>query len=838
MARQTIDFGIDLGTTNSAVAVLEGTRTEVIKNNLNLECTPSVVWIDKADRIQVGANAKERLFNDPENAVGEFKLEMGRDRPYAFKRGGRRLQPEELSSEILKSLRAIVKHRMGEDIEAAVVTVPADFDSPETAATNKAAQLAGLRQCPLLQEPIAAALCYGFQASTNKVFWLVYDFGGGTFDAAVIQLRDGQIEVVNHGGDKQLGGKNIDWDIVDKLLVPAVTREHSLPDFNRGNPRWMGAFSKLKQEAEKCKILLSQAQSAEIIIELLCQDERGGSVGLECELARRDIEAIVEPYVERSVNICRRVLEEKRLASGMIERLILVGGPTLTPALRARLSDKTRGLGIPLDFTQDPMTVVARGAAIFAGNHKLERTALSAAPAGAAALELVYDPIVREQEPSVGGRVALAGGRSPAGFTIEFVNPESKPPWRSGKVAVEANGSFMTTLWADEGRRNSFLIELCDPSGAQVPAEPGTIQITLGNRPGAAPVTHSLGVGMANGETDVFISKGAALPVRKRLVHRNVREVRRGAAGNLLRIQLLEGESRRNERNRLIGYIEIPAQGIPRDLPAQSDIEITIEIDASRAVKARAYIPVLDREFEKILDLRKPNISAKELAEPVAEVRRRLGELRERLEGSEGESAGGEARRKAQEVLSRVERENVEQNISQALEAAGNDPNAADKCHQRVLDLHLALDELEASLLWPDLLKEAENALADMRETADNLGKRRQDREGRAALEKELKSAIESRDPALLKVKIVDVKRFRWSLEATQPRFWLDHLSWLEDRRGEMRDTRRAEELFTQARRAAEADNLDALKGAVNQLYGLLPEETKATSPFGGGTIR
>src|SRR5438552_13146872 len=231
MERTTIDFGIDLGTTNSAVAVLRGIEAEPIRNNEGAECTPSVVYQDKHGNLVVGRRAKERLEIDPRNAFSEFKLQMGTDEVKSFERTGTSIKPEQLSAEVLKSLKADVRQRLGEELEAAVITVPAAFDLPQCTATDKAAKLAGITISPLLLEPVAAALCYGFQRESEKVYWFVYDFGGGTFDAAIIQLRDGVIKVVNHGGDKYLGGKLIDWAIVEQLLIPSLTEEHKLTDF-------------------------------------------------------------------------------------------------------------------------------------------------------------------------------------------------------------------------------------------------------------------------------------------------------------------------------------------------------------------------------------------------------------------------------------------------------------------------------------------------------------------------------------------------------------------------------------------------------------------------------
>src|SRR5260370_39701368 len=185
--------------TNSAMALVTGPSVEGIPNQVGSAITPSAVWIDKRGELRVGQAAKEKIEEDTGNAVGEFKLRMGLGAQGAklFKHSNRTMLPEELSAEVLKSLRADVSTQKHEEIRAAVITVPAAFDVPECNATQRAAQLAGLTMAPLLQEPVAAALAYGFQSASDKVFWLVYDFGGGTFDAAVVELNGGIIQVVN-----------------------------------------------------------------------------------------------------------------------------------------------------------------------------------------------------------------------------------------------------------------------------------------------------------------------------------------------------------------------------------------------------------------------------------------------------------------------------------------------------------------------------------------------------------------------------------------------------------------------------------------------------------------
>lgn len=274
MTHSTIDYGIDLGTTNSEIALFthgDGNKTEVIKNIEGFENTPSAVWIQKGgvdeqgrkkdDRLVVGRQAKDRVEEDPGNAKQEFKRQMGKEESLDFTGTGRKMKPEELSAEVLKQLKKNVEEWKGENITAAVITVPADFSAAAIEATNRAARLAGLTASPLLQEPVAAAMAYGFQSNSDKVRWLVYDFGGGTFDAALIHVRDGMIRVENHGGDKYLGGKDIDYAIVDDLLAPAVRKRFSASDFYRKNEKYRADFARLKKRSEEAKIRLSRSAS-------------------------------------------------------------------------------------------------------------------------------------------------------------------------------------------------------------------------------------------------------------------------------------------------------------------------------------------------------------------------------------------------------------------------------------------------------------------------------------------------------------------------------------------------------------------------------------------------
>lgn len=833
--RQTIDFGIDLGTTNSAVAVLRGTETEVIKNNEDAETTPSVLWSDKEGRLQVGRRAKERLETDPENAVAEFKLQMGSETLFKLKRGGRTFKPEELSAEVLKSLRSDVQQRLNEDLRAAVITVPAAFDLAQSDATRRAAQLAGITQSPLLQEPVAAALAYGFQEESSRAFWLVYDLGGGTFDAAVIQFNDAGIQVVNHEGDNHLGGKLIDEKIVDEVVVPRLTQQYNLTEFKRGNPKWRSAFSKLKLRVEDAKIALSKAESVNILLDFLCNDDDGEPVSLDHDLLRADVERLAEPYILRSINICRQVLKGRGLNPKDLEKVILVGGPTKMPILRDRIADPSEGLGIPLEYKVDPLTVVARGAAIFAGSQRTEAAVVavggtrSHAPVGVLSLQLEFKPIGPDLEFLMGGKVLAPPGQRLDGYTVEFVRV-GKAAWRSGKIPLSAEGVFMTTLQAERNMQNHYDIHLLDDKGTRQATVPDTASYTVGAAFAGAPLTHSIGVAQANNETDFVIRKGAALPARGRRTYRQTTAVRRGGSVSI-RIPLVEGESLIADGNPLIGAIDVSASQLKRDIPAGTEVEVTITVGDSRVVSAQAMIPHLDQDFECKFDLTKPVKAADVLREEAEAQTRRLEDIREQVAQAQSEPVG--------EELRILEDEGIEAQIEADVDAAVGDEFARQRGQASLERLRDFLNRAEQSLGPSRLRAELEASV----EWADGIvakhGTPEQKRRYQT-LRAEAQGAIESGDALILRRKDREVVDFARPILQQQPEFWVGYLRFLTDQRDAMTDPALADRYVAQGLRAVNTGDVEQLKAACRQLFGLLPpnKQEEATRGYGGTTLK
>lgn len=827
MTRQTIDFGIDLGTTNSSIAALEKNGPHVFRNNEGDQITPSAVYIDKKGAVRVGESAKERIVSEPTEAVAEFKLWMGTEQKKTFARANRSFTPEELSAEVLKSLKQDVKRNTGEDVEAAVITVPAAFDAPQSNATERAAKLAGIRVSPLLQEPIAAALAYGFHSDRENVFWLVYDFGGGTFDAAVIHVRDGLIEVVNHGGDNDLGGKLIDWAIVEQIFVPKILREFQLSDFNRNNQKWRSAFAKLKHWAERAKIALSKDQGFDLPDEFICISDDGTPVQLECFVSRGQVEALVHPHVAKTINICRRVLAEKKLGAVDIERVLLVGGPTYAPYLRQILPDATDGLGIPLEFGIDPLTVVAQGAALFAGGQKLTKTK-AALQGGAFSLELEYKPIGAETEPLVGGRVVSADRKSLDGFSLRFTNSEAKPSWNSGNVRVQQDGTFMATLWAEKQHQNRFAIELFDSTGRKCQVIPESMLYTVGLVITDPPLTHTIGIAMANNEVDVIFEKGRPLPAKSKIhTHQTVVAVRRGSTDAKIKIPLVEGDHQdAADLNRRIGEFTLDFSDLNRDLPLGTEIEIKIEIDSSRLLKGLMYIPLLDKEFPLKIDLvrREPH---------VGEMRQEFAANKEKLQSIQGDS-GQTNDAQARKILVELAEENTVASIEALLggEAEGQD---ARTCENKLLSLKQAIHALEAQSRLPRLMADANNEIQRTQEVVEANGSQEERRQFEE-LKRDVESAMNG-DRSALEKRTAKLFQLRIRILIRTPEYWLGYKEYLAERLNAMTDQAQAQLWLSHADKAIRANDLDALKSACTQLRSLLPAVDEFRG-YGGTTLR
>ncbi len=370
-------IGIDLGTTNSCVAILEGGEPKVIANEEGARTTPSIVGFSKSGERLVGQVAKRQAITNPENTIFSIKRFMGRRfnevndemKMVPFKvvqqgdhvgiiAQGKEYTPPEVSAMILQKLKKSAEAYLGETVTEAVITVPAYFNDAQRQATKDAGKIAGLDVKRIVNEPTAAALAYGLDKKKDETI-AVYDFGGGTFDISILEVGEGVIEVKSTNGDTHLGGDNLDQRIVD-WLITEFKQEHGLDLASKGNEM---ALQRLKDAAEKAKIELSTTVETEINLPFITADASGPK-HLVRKLTRAKLEQMVADLLERSLDPCRKALTDAGVKTSDIDEVVLVGGQTRMPKIQEmvkQLFGKEPHRGV------NPDEVVAVGAAVQAG---------------------------------------------------------------------------------------------------------------------------------------------------------------------------------------------------------------------------------------------------------------------------------------------------------------------------------------------------------------------------------------------------------------------------------------------------------------------------------------
>lgn len=348
-------IGIDLGTTNSCVSVLEGGEPVVIANAEGARTTPSVVAFTKNGERLVGETAKRQAITNPDRTIASIKRHMGEG--YTVEIDGKKYTPQDISAMILGKLKADAEAYLGEKVSEAVITVPAYFSDAQKQATKDAGKIAGLEVKRIINEPTAASLAYGLDKADGSQKILVYDLGGGTFDVSVLELGDGVFEVLATNGDTRLGGDDFDNAVLD-FLADSFQKEHGV-DLRKDNM----ALQRLKEASEKAKKELSSAQTTKINLPFITVTE-AGPVHMDMDLTRAKFEQLTSGLVERSIEPMRKAMADAGVTNADIAKVILVGGSTRIPAVQAavqRVTGKEPFKGI------NPDECVAIGASIQAG---------------------------------------------------------------------------------------------------------------------------------------------------------------------------------------------------------------------------------------------------------------------------------------------------------------------------------------------------------------------------------------------------------------------------------------------------------------------------------------
>lgn len=725
MAQSKMKFGIDLGTTNSAICKMEGGEPVIKKTDTLKDTLPSCVSFTKKKIAKVGDSAYNDLRSDrsratkkwkniDENVFIEFKRVMGTDKSFRSSHMDESFSAEQLSAQILKTLKSFVGD---EPVSAAVVTIPAKFKADQIAATKRAAQLAGIVHCELLQEPIAASMAYGLKASDKNGQWLVFDFGGGTFDAALIRVEDGIMQVKDTEGDNYLGGKNLDYAIVDSIIIPYLRDNYAIDGIMADESRRDILRNAMKYYAEQAKNQLSFNPQADITSQLdeFGADDDGVELELDLIVTQEDLKAVLSPVFQKAVDLTGALLKRNGLKGSDLDKLILVGGPTYSPVLRQMLREQITP-NVATDI--DPMTAVAKGAAMFASG--IDSNVREEVAAGTVALNLSYEANTVQPMEFVTVQLdqAECKGTAPYPLFIELVRGDGG--WSSGRVELPEQGDVIECQLI-EGKNNAFNVITYDGYGNTIPCQPSEINILQGIVIGNAVLPYSISIEAHDSELDKNVvrsvkglEKNQQLPAIGTLNGLKTRaQLRPGMEADTLVIPIYQSEHNADGTSAMhndhVFDVVITGDEVGQMVPAGSDVDITIKVDRSQMLTLEAFFPFSGETVDKEVKIgQRTAMAPSELDKMMATAQAKLQALRSSSAISASETA--DAVKLMSEIASRYDGEKGSEDGRMHLR---DDIRRAFLCMEEVERRH-EWDSLEAEIREEfDRLENANNELGN-----------------------------------------------------------------------------------------------------------------------------
>ena len=833
----TIDFGIDLGTTNSLIARAVNGTVEVFKNPIgHKETLPSAVAYRKG-RTLVGDKAKEYVARDPANVFTGFKRKMGTAERFFVPEIADFRSPVDLSALVLQELKNFVY--TGEQVDAAVITIPASFDTIQSNATKEAGYNAGFKEVVLLQEPVAASLAFANKREGEGAGgalegqWLVYDLGGGTFDVALVRFDGDEMRVVDHEGDNYLGGLDFDGSIIEKIVVPYLKSAGNFPGIENGLRSAGSAYGTLYftllHKAEEAKIILSNAQSTEIEFEI--EDAGGELQEVSVPVSRAQFEACIQQPIEYSISLVEKLLQ-KQGGAGTINEIILIGGSTYIPIVRQMLE---RRLKIPVNAGIDPTTAVAAGAAYFAATRKRQQAPLSNA-------EGVQSGAPDAKHPTLSVRTAYSrtSREREEYFTAQISGTTNKLFYRiqrtdggfdSGLKPLAERVFEMLPLLSHTA--NAFRFTVTDVQGMVIPTDIATIEIAQGQfsiegQPLPADICLEVD-DPANKTTrlEVIFEKNNILPLRKTLVREITRMLKRGTGDSLI-INVLEGNRYAMPASNLtIGAIEIKADQLDTDIVKGSDVEIVLEINESRDLSIEATLLMNEQRFANVFTPSVRHISLERLK----------GELKDLL--WDASKAMDKAEREEHyELAAQLQdiRESLQMGYSRASRLMPDD----------LTDEKYSLDERKRALARQlDVLSKDAGLAAAIDEYMDERDWCLRTLEADGAPERmerykkivaEEQSYLAAQSIYLLKNKISELRRLGWEVRRNDPVTLISSYHYWNSQPDEaFRDAKKARTALEGADKAIERQNYAELLALLGQVWSVAIDNEQRESFNGTG---
>ncbi len=575
-------------------------------------------------------------------------------------------------------------------------------------------------------------------------------------------------------------------------------------------PAHAGALRALRLAAEDAKIELSRAERAQVQLVLPAVD--GAAIEVDVELDRATVERLCAPLIDRSIDVCLRLLAAHGLGPGQLARLVLVGGPTVMPMVRGRV---TARLEAAIAEGHDPMTLVAQGAALYAATAGLDGRTSVAVPTGGRKVWLQYPAVSSDLTPHVVGR--FVGDAPPA--TVTLVRADGG--WTSPASAVGPDGGFVALATLEPRKASTFRIDARDAGNVALPCDPDAFTIVQGLTIGDPPLSRTIGVALASDQVQVYFERGAPLPARRTFTHHTVETVARGSGASLLKIPIVQGELDRAHLCRLVGTLEIAGTTLKDTLPLGTPIEVTIELDRGGRMSARAWVAAVDQVFESVAHLLVPDAEPAALDAALVEMRRHIVELRtDAFRHNLGAVLG-----KLDQIEARLAE--AERDIDAAHGSSADAGDAAQKARRTLIELDGVLAEADMARKWPELDGDARASAIYAASAVASWGS---DAEKRLLDEvvEAMERARAVRDAGEMQRQLRLIQRVAHAARARDPDYWRDRYEMAASDVSTCRDLPRAQRLVVEGRAAVERGDLEGIKRATRGLWELMPEDAEA----------
>ena len=826
----TINFGIDLGTTNSAIAKFVKGEVIIFSNpqDYGRNTLPSVVSYKK-DKITVGNKAKEFLEKDPKSVVGIFKRKMGTSESFKIKSINESKTPIELSAQVLKELKTFVN--TGDTLDAVVLTIPASFDTIQSNATKEAGIQAGFKQVVLLQEPIAASLAYANMKKEREMKdgqWLVYDLGGGTFDVALIKIKEGEMKVLDHEGDNFLGGADFDNMIVENLIIPKILEKYSFSnledEMKSASGRFNAKYYVLLRRAEEAKITLSSKTSAEIVVDGF-EDEKGNEVDMEIVITRSEFNELIRPNIDGTIAMIKKIITRNSLKPIDVQFTLMVGGSTYIPYVRSRVEEV---LQIPANCEIDPTTAVAIGAAYYAatkpkellkGDTNKKQTSIS--------IKASYNKASKEKEELFAARIT----GDITGLSYRIVRQDGGYDSGIKRLRDRINEDLPLV----DSAYNFFTFVVYDEQNNVIETDIEPIGINSGFGISGQPIPEDICLEVDDydnpGKTrlSMIFQKNSILPLRKSFTFPLNKGIIKGNENDYIIINIVEGSHLAlPQSNKGIGFLKVSGHQIKRDIAKGSDVEITLSITESRDLTIAIYLNMADQEFKETFNPKVRHTPIAYLKEDVVNLTESLElEIQEAIDKEDYETAG---------ALNKLKKEM--EAVSEETENLTND-DVTDKRYQledKKRKIAQGIDNATKN-------KRIQQVKAQYFETKDECEKML-DENGNDHERKTFNDVVAQEEaffatnyPLKIQEKTDEMhsilSRIRWRT----PEFLINIFQWCKSNQTRMNDQTQSKSLIDAGNFAFESQNWERLSEINSGLLNLMPKgaEKEATTRIGFG---